>query len=906
MDKLTSIKIRQDNETYSDLIPISVLAENVECNDNNSLIDILGSVDIQEKGNIQYQLNQLFNTKISVSELNNYVYNNLEQTVTGWLDSNIESGDGSIVIDKSLSIEGAAADAKATTDTFYTKTEMNQVIVATTGDIRWQIPQGTHGTYPVTIQGNRIIINGTMNATLARTLIYGPVLRIKTASPQPSKYPEIYLDPITTFIPGHTIKIKIKLISGSYTFTESSKNFYIDLRNVENGEITKNPWTFYDEDEMTINFQPQTIIFGIPQGEYNNVILEFSIKDMDATDKTLSIENKPADAAVTGERITEISSNYDVLNSKVQNLHNRTLVNFLSQDEIIENSSPVSFNAVNDTYIDSLVNHFTFTQENSEVVSILPNYHKIKTYTNSSINLENTNNSSILTYTSDWDDTVGEIASGTYDFVSNILTVDTFAVTLTGEENYVDATTAKVGFRVAVRIPKIPKDRKTGATNQFSSHLSYSDNAGDIGVNRNVNCFKVYPNSTSIYFYIEGYDTLEDTIALIKELYNAGTPLQFACKTSTIKEYQIKDISSIALEEGAYNVTNTTENAISVKYSFPLKEKIYKLSEDREDIFNSAPYYKNLIPDWQTKVQTFCNLLNDTSQHETFLFFTDPHIFGDRGIPILTDQNITRIKNYMSNVQKVYNSSPTSFIVCGGDWLHSGDTISLAVKKLGYIDGMCKSMFHNYHHVVGNHDVNFRGIDNNGRKYDSSEFEGMLSPLAVRNLWYREEQFCYYKFDGSQAKCYVLDTNTNYYLQGQKRVANDPPSNYELEQAIWFANNLKDDDPNRAIVFLHIPQDHPMVTLADQVIAAFNSHSTTIINNITIDFSNCLGHIDFCMAGHNHNDEPKTIGGIKCIVTTWSNYGKNPTTFDLVDVNYGTRKVNCIRIGNGNDRQYDF
>lgn len=159
----------------------------------------------------------------------------------------------------------------------------------------------------------------------------------------------------------------------------------------------------------------------------------------------------------------------------------------------------------------------------------------------------------------------------------------------------------------------------------------------------------------------------------------------------------------------------------------------------------------------------------------------------------------------MSNVQKVYNSSPTSFIVCGGDWLHSGDTISLAVKKLGYIDGMCKSMFHNYHHVVGNHDVNFRGIDNNGRKYDSSEFEGMLSPLAVRNLWYREEQFCYYKFDGSQAKCYVLDTNTNYYLQGQKRVANDPPSNYELEQAIWFANNLKDDDPNRAIVFLHIP-----------------------------------------------------------------------------------------------------
>ena len=46
MDKLTSIKIRQDNETYSDLIPVGVLAENVECNDNNNLVDVLGSVDI--------------------------------------------------------------------------------------------------------------------------------------------------------------------------------------------------------------------------------------------------------------------------------------------------------------------------------------------------------------------------------------------------------------------------------------------------------------------------------------------------------------------------------------------------------------------------------------------------------------------------------------------------------------------------------------------------------------------------------------------------------------------------------------------------------------------------------------------------------------------------------------------
>ncbi len=45
MDKITAIKIKQNDETYSDPIPVSVLGENVECN-NNSLIDILGSIDI--------------------------------------------------------------------------------------------------------------------------------------------------------------------------------------------------------------------------------------------------------------------------------------------------------------------------------------------------------------------------------------------------------------------------------------------------------------------------------------------------------------------------------------------------------------------------------------------------------------------------------------------------------------------------------------------------------------------------------------------------------------------------------------------------------------------------------------------------------------------------------------------
>ena len=61
MDKLTAIKIKYDDGTYSDEIPVSVLSENVDWNSTLSLVDILGQVDTSES--IQDQINNLKNTR---------------------------------------------------------------------------------------------------------------------------------------------------------------------------------------------------------------------------------------------------------------------------------------------------------------------------------------------------------------------------------------------------------------------------------------------------------------------------------------------------------------------------------------------------------------------------------------------------------------------------------------------------------------------------------------------------------------------------------------------------------------------------------------------------------------------------------------------------------------------------
>ena len=112
MDKLTAIKIKYDDGTYSDEIPISALAENIEWDSSYSLVDILGEVAYDTKGSIQDQISQLFNEKISVTELNNYIAAQLNTDITDWLNENVNPVGSAVIVDSSLTISGAAADAK--------------------------------------------------------------------------------------------------------------------------------------------------------------------------------------------------------------------------------------------------------------------------------------------------------------------------------------------------------------------------------------------------------------------------------------------------------------------------------------------------------------------------------------------------------------------------------------------------------------------------------------------------------------------------------------------------------------------------------------------------------------------------------------------------------------------------
>ena len=83
----------------------------------NTLQDTIGNLDIDNNDNITEQLsslrnttNQLNNNKLNKSDVTNYV----PSAVNSWLNNNVNPIGSAVTVDKSLSVDGSAADAKRT------------------------------------------------------------------------------------------------------------------------------------------------------------------------------------------------------------------------------------------------------------------------------------------------------------------------------------------------------------------------------------------------------------------------------------------------------------------------------------------------------------------------------------------------------------------------------------------------------------------------------------------------------------------------------------------------------------------------------------------------------------------------------------------------------------------------
>lgn len=372
-------------------------------------------------------------------------------------------------------------------------------------------------------------------------------------------------------------------------------------------------------------------------------------------------------------------------------------------------------------------------------------------------------------------------------------------------------------------------------------------------------------------------------------------------ETAAVKEARIKIQPNTAAAAPVYikdiRVLNNDEDVLA---SIVGALRIDRIEADVEQFKATAAevgglkkHFPEISGPWIARCKEYAKRIAEASgQTENFLFFTDPHFGGTTDVNENTDF-------FLRKIAAVYDRTPVSMCVSGGDWLNNYNTKENACWQLGYFDGIMKELFDKYVMVVGNHDTNYQGFDymESGKDgtYNREEYvKCILSTTAQSNLWNRKYEKSYFSFDGDCTKFYVFDTGIDWYPDMDE---------YRWEQVDWFANALIADKPERSAVLMHIATaSSPMLDAITQIANAYNTRTSITLNDVAYDFTGVSGKIYFVLAGHTHVDSSYAVNGIPVITTINARVDTSDIAFDLVLADYDAKKIHMVRIGSGEVR----
>ncbi len=399
-------------------------------------------------------------------------------------------------------------------------------------------------------------------------------------------------------------------------------------------------------------------------------------------------------------------------------------------------------------------------------------------------------------------------------------------------------------------------------------------------------------------------ESVIDQLGAKAEAYGDGVAISLVCYQAlcfnhTSKKLVIRHLRNIKADDIVllHNAWANIQGPLLVKaleqQTKALQERVAGFEEKTNNLmaFNSGDISDAI--DVTEKCTEFAELFSDSTKAESFVFFTDPHL-TEKG-----EDYAEPLKKYMVTLEKYYKSTPTSFVVCGGDWLGNSDTRTEAKYKLGYIDGIARGMFDNFHHVVGNHDTNYQGVDEDGNKNS-----GRLGNQTIANLWNRKHGRNYYAFDGENTRFYVLDTGTDWETE---------MTAYRWEQVAWLADQLRTSTAEKSALLLHIgviPSGDTYVAadFTSEIFAlceAYNKAGTVTLNGVTYDFTDCTGRVAYGLCGHVHADTVLAVCGIPLVATTNMRAGSTPT-FELCLADYDANVLHLVRVGSGESRSVNM
>lgn len=291
----------------------------------------------------------------------------------------------------------------------------------------------------------------------------------------------------------------------------------------------------------------------------------------------------------------------------------------------------------------------------------------------------------------------------------------------------------------------------------------------------------------------------------------------------------------------------------------------------------------------------FCTHFNTGGDVSSYIFFTDPHIYNKNCSDSL-------IKKMFSVIQNAYNSTPTDFVMCGGDWLvgrkndiiPDGPTPAQACGQLGFLAGVTDKLFKPYYPIIGNHDTNYKNTT--------------LSQQTINNLMFRGQGESYYRFEAKDVAYYVFDSGLDNDT--------DTITPRRAAQLDWFATALLTEAKPNVAICTHIfyatttgvwslATVSKMGEYMAAIAAAYNArqnYSAGWDNTKSYDYSGKTGKVDYIIAGHLHHDWIVQESGIPVVMTIWVLNNYTDPTFDLMAYDHDADTLYCDRIGAGANR----
>ena len=323
------------------------------------------------------------------------------------------------------------------------------------------------------------------------------------------------------------------------------------------------------------------------------------------------------------------------------------------------------------------------------------------------------------------------------------------------------------------------------------------------------------------------------------------------------------------------------------------KEAFKNFKYENSNELTIPPYSVNYL---EQKI----SLINDYeykigSDGDSFIFVTDIHIDNNRLISAsLIDEIISK-----TNIKKV---------------IFGGDLIKNSANSEKEIIEFCRLFKEKYGHhqlysVMGNHDLLGYNSDTHSAQYvqsDSMRY-GLLGKMQEDYCTFGSNKGFYYYFDNKNQKiryiCLNLFENTES-KRGGIYVSN--------EQIQWLKSEaISGLTSEWEIVIV----SHTGLTLETFPLGADNEYIRKV--KTAVDEINDTYNVICCLSGHMHKDlnefNSNTMhisfacdasypdDGIQRTIGTNNEY-----CFDVVCIDKTNRKINCVRIGAGDDREFDY